>query len=943
MYPPIIVVVLALTSFTKQTFSLETVLRLEALDGDGEGGGGDTYSTFYDEDKGLASESDEYEDVRQQQNQEQPSVQLDEVYYRVTSATSHESEGSSSSSSSTTSNTILGGASEEQLSATERTRNTSSEDQQHISNHEGKVSVAEAFVRDDPQIASSRDALSSRSLDHEAADSLQSSTVLETSLSSNFLYTSGTYNDSFHLTNPDDSSEKTSDEVALDSVEDDAQTLATTTNIPALSVPDDVALKPTKPQFDESKISKTELLTRIISDKNLRLPIAFLVDTCNDSLSYSKKVFDASLIPKSPLEVILMRYNSTGIAKSTSFRNTKSLMDAINVLQPSYDSSGRAYYGILRTSQEIPYDSAIFLATSNAATDKELARMAALTLLKKRIRLYVVWFGDEVDTNVSDQHLDSQNGLHELAYKTGGRVIRFEIDHQFGNNPVLTTLVSENELHGDQSIPISVAEDVNSLYFKLHGSLATATLRTPNGYIIDLLRNTVSSDVSKVDSLYTDPSELPLLEIIADNRTEHHYHHQHQPGKNATKSYTDRIYLVIVNRLRIVTAGVHYLNLSAIKDLPELLPADHQDDSNRAYSVYGVIVKAEHNMRHGIELLELGNATMERHFDDHSSNEVESILLDNELDALVDSSHSRRSQKQTRHTSTSDDEELRSAQQQTSPEEEESGSLGRAAIQPITKIDIGINSQLMGTRGSTLQLSFEVTNFRQAPMFYYFRVNDELGFLRTLNPGSATLGPEQTISVVVTMVIGTNAEVGARDKVTFSTEGADRVQQSAWVTVTDAAGLPDAYQPSIWYTYTSRCEGRSTAGTCTGAFWTVDITARDYETGLMRISSSPRGIVYKAPFTIGTRDEVKASYTASCCQPKVSITAHDISKNARSINLDVTDIWLNEAGIAAVVLGVLLLIALIILLIILIRWCIRRRQSRELPIYRGDARGTRQT
>ncbi|XP_055622864.1 uncharacterized protein LOC129765852 isoform X2 [Toxorhynchites rutilus septentrionalis] len=820
MYPPIIVVVLALTSFTKQTFSLETVLRLEALDGDGEGGGGDTYSTFYDEDKGLASESDEYEDVRQQQNQEQPSVQLDEVYYRVTSATSHESEGSSSSSSSTTSNTILGGASEEQLSATERTRNTSSEDQQHISNHEGKVSVAEAFVRDDPQIASSRDALSSRSLDHEAADSLQSSTVLETSLSSNFLYTSGTYNDSFHLTNPDDSSEKTSDEVALDSVEDDAQTLATTTNIPALSVPDDVALKPTKPQFDESKISKTELLTRIISDKNLRLPIAFLVDTCNDSLSYSKKVFDASLIPKSPLEVILMRYNSTGIAKSTSFRNTKSLMDAINVLQPSYDSSGRAYYGILRTSQEIPYDSAIFLATSNAATDKELARMAALTLLKKRIRLYVVWFGDEVDTNVSDQHLDSQNGLHELAYKTGGRVIRFEIDHQFGNNPVLTTLVSENELHGDQSIPISVAEDVNSLYFKLHGSLATATLRTPN---------------------------------------------------------------------------------------------------------------------------ELGNATMERHFDDHSSNEVESILLDNELDALVDSSHSRRSQKQTRHTSTSDDEELRSAQQQTSPEEEESGSLGRAAIQPITKIDIGINSQLMGTRGSTLQLSFEVTNFRQAPMFYYFRVNDELGFLRTLNPGSATLGPEQTISVVVTMVIGTNAEVGARDKVTFSTEGADRVQQSAWVTVTDAAGLPDAYQPSIWYTYTSRCEGRSTAGTCTGAFWTVDITARDYETGLMRISSSPRGIVYKAPFTIGTRDEVKASYTASCCQPKVSITAHDISKNARSINLDVTDIWLNEAGIAAVVLGVLLLIALIILLIILIRWCIRRRQSRELPIYRGDARGTRQT
>lgn len=52
----------------------------------------------------------------------------------------------------------------------------------------------------------------------------------------------------------------------------------------------------------------------------------------------------------------------------------------------------------------------------------------------------MIWFGDEVDTTLSDQHLDSQSGLHELAYKTGGRVIRFEIDRHFGNNPVLVNL-----------------------------------------------------------------------------------------------------------------------------------------------------------------------------------------------------------------------------------------------------------------------------------------------------------------------------------------------------------------------------------------------------------------------------------------------------------------------------------------------------------------------
>ncbi|KXJ71724.1 hypothetical protein RP20_CCG019885 [Aedes albopictus] len=485
MYPPILVLVLALVTFSKQTLSLETLLQLDSIDdGDGDvgvgGGGGDISSPLYeDESYGPDPEED-----RNLNNYQQPAVLLDDVYYKVTPVSGEESDKTSVSSTTTTLSTPHE-SSEEQLSPTERSASTtgSNSSEDHITDSDGKVSVAQPFISDGLQEPTSN---RSRSLDHDTADSLQSSTVLETSLASNFLYTSSLYNDSYHYhpDSTDDSiSERTSDD-PLDSVEEDPQSLATTTAISPLAIPDDVSgpvITPTKPHFDESKISKSELLARMIADKNLRLPIAILMDTCNESLSYSKKVFDASLVPRSPLEAILMRYNSTGIAKSTSFRNTKSLMDAINSLQPSYENSGRAYYGILRTSQEIPYDSAIFLATSNTATDKELSRMAALTLLKKRIRLYVIWFGDDVDTTLSDQHLDSQTGLHELAYKTGGRVIRFEIDRHFGNNPVLTTLVSESDLHGHQSIPITVEEDINSLYFKLHGALDTATLRTPNG------------------------------------------------------------------------------------------------------------------------------------------------------------------------------------------------------------------------------------------------------------------------------------------------------------------------------------------------------------------------------------------------------------------------------------------------------------------------------
>lgn len=116
----------------------------------------------------------------------------------------------------------------------------------------------------------------------------------------------------------------------------------------------------------------------------------------------------------------------------------------------------------------------------------------------------------------------------------------------------------------------------------------------------------------------------------------------------------------------------------------------------------------------------------------------------------------------------------------------------------------------------------------------------------------------------------------------------------------------------------------------------MEVTAIDTDTGIMRIQSSPKGILIRNAFTAGTKNAVIASYTASCCQTKVTVTVYDIAGNQRTLNLDVTDIWLNEAGIAAVVLGVLLLLCLIALIVIVCIICIRRRKaSRDLPTYRG--------
>lgn len=58
--------------------------------------------------------------------------------------------------------------------------------------------------------------------------------------------------------------------------------------------------------------------------------------------------------------------------------------------------------------------------------------------------------------------------------------------------------------------------------------------------------------------------------------------------------------------------------------------------------------------------------------------------------------------------------------------------------------------------------------------------------------------------------------------------------------------------------------------------------------------------------------------------------------NQRSVTLDVTEFLLNEASIAAIVLGLILLIILIVIAVVLCVWCCRkRRESRDLEIYRA--------
>ncbi len=259
-------------------------------------------------------------------------------------------------------------------------------------------------------------------------------------------------------------------------------------------------------------------------------------------------------------------------------------------------------------------------------------------------------------------------------------------------------------------------------------------------------------------------------------------------------------------------------------------------------------------------------------------------------------------------------------------------------LESVTKIDVGAQSQLLIPPGSTGQIFFDVTNLRREPTFHNFQVQDELRFLRALEPRGMLLGPGETKQVMVTVVVPQSAQAGVKNKITLTSISVTQVQHSVYLTAS-SQGLNDPWAPWIWYTYGSRCEWYNAPGSCAGHVWSVEISAQDHESGLMRVESNPKGLIYRGTFIAGTNQQVKATYTASCCEPRVTITAMDINRNQKTIQLDVTQIWLSEFGIATVVLGVLFFILLIILIVIWVRWCIKRkRDSRDLPTYRNDSR-----
>ncbi|XP_075223479.1 uncharacterized protein LOC142325509 isoform X2 [Lycorma delicatula] len=250
-------------------------------------------------------------------------------------------------------------------------------------------------------------------------------------------------------------------------------------------------------------------------------------------------------------------------------------------------------------------------------------------------------------------------------------------------------------------------------------------------------------------------------------------------------------------------------------------------------------------------------------------------------------------------------------------------------LAPVT-VELNELSQIVAQPGETINLYFDVMNNYFHPLDMMFYTQDNLNFIRDINPKRQIVFPKTKIQVNVILDIHTGSQ-RTIDMVRMTAEG-------YLGPITTKTYLYIGYQyiesssPDISYTTDGYCRDTLSPSVCYSNWWSVDATVQD-DSGLIRVLTIPNGLQYKSEFIAGTKDKVYIHYSSTCCDTKVDITAIDVNGNTRIKTIDIERVWLTAGEITAIVLGAVLGILILLLLIILIVVCLRRRRNRNFLMH----------
>ncbi|KAG0715875.1 von Willebrand factor A domain-containing protein 7 [Chionoecetes opilio] len=242
-----------------------------------------------------------------------------------------------------------------------------------------------------------------------------------------------------------------------------------------------------------------------------------------------------------------------------------------------------------------------------------------------------------------------------------------------------------------------------------------------------------------------------------------------------------------------------------------------------------------------------------------------------------------------------------------------------------------LGRDIWGPPGALLRVPVTITNTdttSSASNTYFLTAHDAYGSSVTLGQPRVTLGRNETATVVANVYVDPQTPPRTTNSlvVSASSPRGDTSHARAHISVTPRAG--DNFSPTCEVVSKAPCS--STSSTCSGSYWSMQFIVRDNR-GVFNVWSVPD---YNFPNFASGLPEVSLRYSASCCNPEVTIVATDIdgNKGICDINIGEPDISqdiapLSTGAISGIAVGSILLAAIIIAVIVI--FVIRHRKSRK--------------
>ncbi|XP_048002906.1 uncharacterized protein LOC125239382 isoform X2 [Leguminivora glycinivorella] len=664
--------------------------------------------------------------------------------------------------------------------------------------------------------------------------------------------------------------------------------------------------------------------------------------------------------------------------------------DALNKLLVKYqglpDTTDGTMQALIQATKLVPYDSALFVLTDKAPGDLQRLPLAVRALVEKRLKVYTIWTNPSMPAYEIEQQI---RGLKNVSKHTEGEVLTYtmqgldmgpsdmdgsRLEVQAQPRQARLNRIEEEEFEtllvrrgggGATSLGIPVEYGVSALKIFIEGDVEHAVLYPPNDAPqVDLYNMTsvkAFSAASRTDEL--SPRAVYLVFPGADPQNDGFKVLPMKPADSPsaqagmwhlsvrcdTCNYHLRVLARACLRFHASLKSPDMLKIRIMGPLASVRESALVDEygaeltklpfSYQPITGDGQDVPQESPMTELEETIPLPTVKSERVYVRILGRDIRGepfVRLSGPLNE-PEVRMGRSANLETDDLQRAEEANIAYSRLRLGYNDSNVLPYNRATSQVVnqqgtilTAVQIGLSTRLYGTPGDNLQLHFEVTNYRDQSVRFSFEARGELMFLRGISPNAQTVLSGQTVNVVVQVGITNTAQPGARDLITFTAMGIDQVSISAYVYVVNTLNTVDVWPPELRHTFQGMCIGKM-GDDCAQHIWSTTITARDASSGILRLTSTPIGLVYDSNFISGTREEIRAIYRATCCAPRLSVTAVDANGNVNSYIIDISG-YLNAASIAAITLGIFLFIAIIALIIFLISWCVRRRkESRELP------------